>query len=68
MSKPKSKSLKTWSVEYERTCRGTAFVEAETEQEARDIVDSGGFDYDPVEEMTDWEVRGGARPAIEDVK
>jgi hypothetical protein len=51
-------AVKSWLVRYRRSCEGEAVVDARTAEEAAALVESGGFDYDPTEEMFDWEVIG----------
>jgi len=53
--------MKQWLVPYERTCRGTAAVEADTAEEARAVVEDGVFDPHPGEEQVDWAATGNAR-------
>jgi hypothetical protein len=50
--------MKTWLVNYRVTHEGSASVEAETADEAFDMVDGGNFDADPGQEMVDWEAYG----------
>jgi hypothetical protein len=53
--------VRTWSVPYEATVRGTAIVEAFTADGAKEQVDAGHFDLDGGQEMTDWKVTGMVR-------
>lgn len=53
--------MKTWAVPYERTCRGTADVEAESATDAEQMVKAGDFEPDPGEETTDWDCCGSAK-------
>ena len=60
-AKPKKQELKGWLVPYERTCRGEAYVEAATAEEAVAEVEGGGFEADRGEEQVDWKATGTAR-------
>lgn len=53
---------KGWLVPYRATFRGKTYVEAETADTARQMVDDGDVELDGSEELVDWESVGDAEP------
>ena len=53
--------MKAWLVPYERICRGSAYVEAPTAEEAEALVRGGDFEPDSGEEQVDWSTAGPAK-------
>jgi hypothetical protein len=51
-------TLKEWAVPYRSTFMGTAIVEAETAEEAREKFEAAPNCDDPGQELVDWEVVG----------
>jgi hypothetical protein len=58
--------MKQWIIHGRFTFDGHALVEAETEQEAKAVFDSGQFEFDhPTASICDWERRGMLSPKEE---